>query len=407
MRALPQRFLRTAMAIPLVLGAMAGPVWADTLDDKVASIGEALTKATKEVLAAQKSLADAQKRLPAARQALATANVAKQQAADVYNEADAKLQVARKNFTDANSKLTSKQAEISKLQVKVNQFARAVYQQGQASQWEIVLEAQSPSDLTSRLQTIKSVAQASSSSLDDLAVAKSELKVEADKAEVIRLEMQGLADLAKEALDIAEAAAKSAIEASKKVKALIAQEASALDVAKKDRNKVKKQYDNLRAEQIRLAQQSGNASHGSGDPQATGPLSWPMPGRAAGGGVGWRVHPVYGYRSCHTGVDIGAKEGEAIHAADGGIVLSTSVSKAYGKVTMIDHGDGLVTMYAHQSKFGVKPGQVVGSGDVIGYIGSTGYSTGPHLHFEVHINGVPYDPMGWFGKAKVVVPCWG
>ena len=407
MRALPQRFLRTAMAIPLVLGAMAGPVWADTLDDKVASIGEALTKATKEVLAAQKSLADAQKRLPAARQALATANVAKQQAADVYNEADAKLQVARKNFTDANSKLTSKQAEISKLQVKVNQFARAVYQQGQASQWEIVLEAQSPSDLTSRLQTIKSVAQASSSSLDDLAVAKSELKVEADKAEVIRLEMQGLADLAKEALDIAEAAAKSASEASKKVKALIAQEASALDVAKKDRNKVKKQYDNLRAEQIRLAQQSGNASHGSGDPQATGPLSWPMPGRAAGGGVGWRVHPVYGYRSCHTGVDIGAPKGTAIYAADGGIVLSTSVSKAYGNVTMIDHGDGLVTMYAHQSKFGVKPGQVVGSGDVIGYIGSTGYSTGPHLHFEVHINGVPYDPMGWFGKAKVVVPCWG
>jgi murein DD-endopeptidase MepM/ murein hydrolase activator NlpD len=170
--------------------------------------------------------------------------------------------------------------------------------------------------------------------------------------------------------------------------------------------KVKKQYDALRAEQIRLSQQSGSGSHGNGDPQATGPLSWPMPGRSPGGGVGWRVHPVYGYRSCHTGVDIGAPLGTPIRAAETGIVLSTGWNRAYGNVTLIDHGDGLVTMYAHQSRFGVTRGQAVSDQQVIGYVGSTGYSTGPHLHFEVHINGVPYDPMGWFGGVKRVVPCW-
>jgi murein DD-endopeptidase MepM/ murein hydrolase activator NlpD len=116
---------------------------------------------------------------------------------------------------------------------------------------------------------------------------------------------------------------------------------------------------------------------------------------------------VYHYHSCHTGQDIGASSGTPIHAADAGVVLSVGKSRAYGNVTLIDHGNGLVTMYAHQSRFGVSQGDVVGVGDVIGYVGSTGFSTGPHLHFEVHINGVPYNPMGWFGGSKYVVPCWG
>jgi murein DD-endopeptidase MepM/ murein hydrolase activator NlpD len=88
-------------------------------------------------------------------------------------------------------------------------------------------------------------------------------------------------------------------------------------------------------------------------------------------------------------------------------VLNTFWSKPYGRVTLIDHGEGLVTMYAHQSAWLVSTGDVVGVGDAIGKVGSTGYSTGPHLHFEVHINGVPYNPMGWFGASKTRVSCWG
>ena len=74
---------------------------------------------------------------------------------------------------------------------------------------------------------------------------------------------------------------------------------------------------------------------------------------------------------------------------------------------LVDHGGGLVTMYAHMTSFAVGNGASVGSGQTIGYVGSTGWSTGPHLHFEVHINGVPYNPMGWFGASRTVVSCWG
>ena len=105
-------------------------------------------------------------------------------------------------------------------------------------------------------------------------------------------------------------------------------------------------------------------------------------------------------------MDTGAPKGTAIKAAASGVVLATRWSRPYGNMTLIDHGGGMVTMYAHQSKFAVSQGQTVAGGETIGYVGSTGFSTGPHLHFEVHLNGVPYNPMGWFGAAKTVVPCW-
>ena len=407
MRALPPRLTRIAVAATLVSGLIAAPAVAGTLDDKLKSAGEALTAATKQVIAARKSLAQAQAQLPGARAALNRAASDEAVAQGAYISASNKVTAAKADYTTALALVTSKQAEIDQLQSKVNQFARSVYQQGQASQWEIILEAQSPGDLASRLQTIKSVAQASASSLNELSAAKTQLKTEADKANAVKVQMQHLASEAHSALVTAEAASARAAVAKAKVDKLIRQQAAALKVAQADRRKIKRQYDLLKAEQLRLALLSGKGSHGNGNPQATGPLSWPLPGRGAGGSVGWRIHPIYHYRSCHTGVDIGAPKGTPIKASEAGVVLSTGWSTAYGNVTLIDHGKGLVTMYAHQYKFAVKVRQIVAEGDTIGYVGSTGYSTGPHLHFEVHINGVPYDPMGWFGGSKVVVPCWG
>jgi murein DD-endopeptidase MepM/ murein hydrolase activator NlpD len=124
-----------------------------------------------------------------------------------------------------------------------------------------------------------------------------------------------------------------------------------------------------------------------------------------GQGVGPRVHPVYGYRSCHTGVDLGAPSGTPIRATAAGIVVINATGGPYGNHTLVSHGNGLFSMYAHQSRVGAEEGQTVKKGDVIGYVGSTGYSTGPHLHFEIHVGGRPYDPLGWFGAAKEPVRC--
>lgn len=404
------RFTRGLFAVPFVLSLLVTPAIAggNDIDQKVSDASEALTAASKAVTEAAASLKDAQAKLPAAREAMATAKAKESEATGVYNKAASDLAASKAAYAAAQSKVTSKEAEISQLQKKVDQFARSVYQQGQTSQWEIILQSTSPSDLTVRLQNIKAVSRSTAQSLNDLVGAKQQLTTDAAAAEEVRLEMQQITNIASQALIDAQHAADKAAATKVEVDKLVDQETAALKVAEDDKAEVQKQYNELRAEQIRIAALAAAAGNqGPVDPQATGPLSWPLPGHAAGGGVGWRVHPVYGYRSCHTGVDSGAPRGTPIHAAAAGVVLSTTVSRAYGNMTLIDHGGGMVTMYAHQSSFAVSPGDKVDDQEVIGYVGTTGFSTGPHLHFEVHLNGVPYNPMGWFGGSRTVVPCWG
>ena len=110
---------------------------------------------------------------------------------------------------------------------------------------------------------------------------------------------------------------------------------------------------------------------------------------------GWRTHPIFGNRRFHSGIDFGGGYGAPIYAAEAGVVVSASSRGGYGMTIVIDHGGGLTTLYAHQSRFAVGAGQQVTRGQVIGYIGSTGFSTGPHLHFEVRVNGATRNPMDY------------
>lgn len=128
--------------------------------------------------------------------------------------------------------------------------------------------------------------------------------------------------------------------------------------------------------------------------QRTGRLAWPVNGPVTSG-FGPRTHPISGGTRVHTGVDIGASSGTPIRASESGTVVMAGWNGGYGNWTLIDHGGGLATGYGHQSSIGVSRGQRVSRGDVIGRVGSTGASTGPHLHWEVRVNGNPVNPMAW------------
>lgn len=407
MRASSSRVLSTLASVVLALTTLSGTARADdALDQRVAAAFDALSKASAAAAQAAKDLKAAQSKLPAARKALEEANALEAKARSEYKTAQINADVAKAAYGAALARLASKQAEIVILQKKVDQFARTIYQQGQTTQLGIILNSTSPTDLTLRLEAIRAISQANAQDLAELEEAKIQLAIEADDAEQKRIEADRLEALAADALAIADAAADKAAKAKAEVDELIRQEAVALAAAEADRQRVKRQYDELRAEQLRVSGVSKKVSKGSGDPQATGPLSWPLPGRSAGGGVGPRIHPVYRYQSCHTGVDVSAPTGTPIQAAGSGVVITARWSNAYGNMLMIDHGGGLVTMYAHLTAFAVGNGAGVGNGQVIGYVGSTGWSTGPHLHFEVHVNGVPHNPMGWFGASRTPVSCW-
>lgn len=131
---------------------------------------------------------------------------------------------------------------------------------------------------------------------------------------------------------------------------------------------------------------------------STGSFMWPIQGRVSSG-FGSRFHPIHRRTITHTGLDIAGPNRGAVYAADGGEVIFAGWKGGYGKAIMINHGNrggrNLVTLYGHLSQISVSVGQNVGKGQTIGAEGSTGYSTGPHLHFEVRVNGAPVNPMGY------------
>ena len=136
------------------------------------------------------------------------------------------------------------------------------------------------------------------------------------------------------------------------------------------------------------------ASRGGTRASTRGLAQWPAYGETTSD-FGWRVHPVYGTDNFHDGVDFDVAEGTPLVAASGGTVTMAGRYGGYGIVVRIDHGNGLVTQYAHMSQVSVSVGEKVAAGQHIGYSGNTGVTTGPHLHFMVMVDGTPADPMPW------------
>ena len=132
------------------------------------------------------------------------------------------------------------------------------------------------------------------------------------------------------------------------------------------------------------------------------PTQRPIADGHLGSDFGWRIDPITGRSALHTGLDFQADSGKAIHAAAGGVVVVQEFHSAYGNMLEIDHGNDLVTRYAHSSVVNVKKGDLVRRGQKIAEVGSTGRSTGAHLHFEVLVRGVPQDPQKFLDAGSAL-----
>ena len=143
------------------------------------------------------------------------------------------------------------------------------------------------------------------------------------------------------------------------------------------------------------AGETGGAGAGGGESLSSGNFAWPVSCTYITSRVGGRIHPISGVYKYHSGMDIGCSYGDAVWASDGGTVVLAGVNGGYGNCVMIDHGfvngDHYYTLYGHLSSIAVSYGQAVSQGDIVGYVGSTGVSTGPHLHFEIRNSAGPTD----------------
>ena len=390
MKSKTRSFLVFLFSISLIFGStLPTQALPQSIDDDVNAAQQELESASALVREVAAELAEIKKQLPIAeaklkkaREELAAAKEKDRLAAEKLAELENQLQITKKNYDETRS--------------YVGDVARSLYQEGPLATLNILLGSTDPNDFNQKLMDMQTYIGNQNEKLAQLETIKAQLETEqaAVATQKIILEQQKAEALV---------AAQKAKDAEAEVLRLIAKQKAALAKAESEKEATRKRYEQLRAEQIRL-QQLARLRAGLGGTMA-GELYWPVPGARFSQGVGPRRHPVFGYRSCHTGIDLAAGTGIPIAAAATGIVTAVTTLRAYGRVVVIAHNGGLSTMYAHMSRFNVNVGQGVAVGDTIGFVGSSGWSTGPHLHFEVHVNGTPYNPLGWFGSAKNPVGC--
>ncbi|WP_296828934.1 murein hydrolase activator EnvC [uncultured Megasphaera sp.] len=306
-------------------------------------------------------------------------------------------------------KIAATQAELEKtrarLKVREGVFTkrvRDIYMHGQLSYLDVVLGAKDFSDFSNRLELLRRIIDADITLISDIRQERAAIEQAKQELETQRARQAQLRDQA--------AAKRDEIESRRKEQQAI------LYQAQNDKAMAEQAYNEYQqssqaiAEMLRqraadraaqAAAAAAQASSGSGGGSdyyqpvsGSGALIWPVNGVVTSP-YGYRTHPIFGTTIYHSGMDIGVDYGTPVHAADGGVVVEAGWISGYGYAVIIDHGNGLSTLYGHNQELAVSEGQSVSQGQVIAYAGSTGNSTGPHVHFEVRANGDPVDPSAY------------
>ena len=277
--------------------------------------------------------------------------------------------------------------------------AVAAYMAGPTSHLEGLLSATTFNEVVDRTSYYESALDADSKLVSNIEVLR-------DKTEIVRNQVEAEEEkfaaqkmsLEKDKADLAQVLQErsSALEAQQ---AVLAEKEALLANAESNKNRYEQIVAQLNADDDRiqsiLAARAAVASTGGGSvalPTGGGQLLWPTNGPLTSS-YGYRTHPIFGDSRLHTGIDIGAPYGAPVIASDAGVVAYVGAMSGYGNTVVVDHGGGLATTYNHLAGYQVSSGQSVARGQAIATVGCTGYCTGPHLHFEVRVDGSPVDPL--------------
>ena len=294
-------------------------------------------------------------------------------------------------IADEQAKLEDTQA---KEEIQYELFCkrvRAMEEAGTVSYWSILFDSADFADLLDRATFVSEIMEADNKIMDDLAALRKSIEAQKAELETSRADQQTQRDALvaqKKELDAKEADAAALVQ---KIQSQESEYQSSRDALKREEEEVEAQIIKKQKEiQAKIA--AGQISFDPG----TG-WQWPVPGRyKITSTFGPRIHPIPGLPGNHTGTDVAAPKGTAILAARGGVVTISTYNNSYGNYVVVQHDNGIATLYAHMSSRAVSEGQIVTQGQTLGYVGSTGSSTGNHLHLEFRVNGKRQDALNYY-----------
>ena len=393
------------LAALLLAGTASSPAFGvsqselDAVEREKSSVAAELEDASDEVREAGQVLAETEALLPAAEEAVAVAEGKVAAAGALVAQAQRDAEAAQEELEAAVFDYTVAAAAVESAREARGSLFAATARGVELLTVDAIIASGEPQLAIEGLTYLEFMMEGKSRTVEEVTLARRESSNAENSASLAETEASDAQAAAAEALSAAEARRSEAQAAEFAVQELVDRYEAALAVAEDAKDEAQSEYDELEAESERLADRlrqsdddddsdGGSSSGGGGD------FVVPVDGWKSSD-FGWRRHPIYGTSRFHGGTDFAAGTGATIHAAASGKVVYAGWNAGYGQLTCISHGGGVTSCYAHQSSIWVADGERVDRDEGIGAVGSTGDSTGPHLHFEVRLHGERVNPLGY------------
>jgi len=355
------------------LALTAGISFADNEQEQLQDVKQQASDTKAQINAGKKKLSELDNQIKALESQISKTE---QEIAGLQTE----IAATEQQIVVVSENLAQVEAEMAEQNDELQQRLRAMYKNDDGALLQILLGSENITDFMTNMDMVQRIFD---NDVDILKKMEEQHKIIEEQKQELENLQAGLETQKQQQAD-----KKAGLQASKTQIAALKQQIEADNAA------LSQQLDRLNAEAERITEEIRKLQ--SARAYAGGSLLWPSDSSTrVTSEYGNRIHPILRVQKLHTGMDIGAAEGTNVLAANDGTVIKAAWNNSYGNVVLIDHGGSIVTLYAHNSKLLVKTGDTVKMGQVIALVGSTGDATGPHIHFEVRVNGVCVDPRGY------------